>query len=495
MGGSGLYVGPMADGSVPWSPEVVDIIRKALEVSEIPVMVVGDDGRVLGANRSAEVLAGGAMEELGREARRGQERKESFRNEVEWTGGGERRRFEVYGQRVPAAGGGAVMMWMFDVTEDRRLASRLLHSTRLSVVGQLATGIAHEFNNILAVIEGLAQVHTGVLRRRSVADPETEEILGRIINQAERAARIVRQIQDFAAPAEGKRRSCRLDAVVGTAVRLTEHQAELENIRFRLELEEVTTLCDEGQIEQVLMNLIQNARYALWPKGGGTITVRLRRTVTGMAELVVADDGVGMDAETARRVFEPFFTTRSHPSKDRPSVRGSGLGLAVCRSIVAHHGGTIDLVRTAPGEGSEFRILLPLHEGGTEGEERGTGGAVKEVPLPGRVLVVEAERDLAESLGRGLREAGVERVDVRFSAAEATEAVRTSLYDVLLLDVSLPDGGGRELIGRIRGIDPQVRIVCMTGRVDAEDEWRAWGAEALLVKPFRIDEMVKVLSG
>lgn len=466
-------------------------VVEALESVEVAVVVVcGGD---VACNRRADELFGDRLGEVLRRLDG-----VGVRKDVECLcADGSRRVFDVHGGRT-GEGRGATEVWMFhDVTEDRRVATRLLHSTRLADVGQLAAGIAHEFNNILAVIEGLAQIHEGVLRRRPVVDTETVDILERIINQAERAAKIVRQIQDFAAPPEGKRAPCRLDEVVQAVVKLAEHQAELEGIGFRLDLEEgVVVHCDQGQLEQVLMNLVQNARYALLPKSGGTITVRLRRVGGEWAEVRVEDDGVGMAPETAARVFEPFFTTRYRPREGSPSVRGSGLGLAVSRSIVERHGGRIELVRTAPGAGAEFRILLPLHRVPFEDVPRGGEPPAEERPLPGRVLVVEAERELAASIGRVLKERGVGVVDICHTAAEALDAVRTRLYDVVLLDLFLPDAGGKGLVESLKRTDPQLRIVGMTGRVDADGEgWKRWGLDAVLRKPFRMDEMARVLAG
>jgi PAS domain S-box-containing protein len=387
-----------------------------------------------------------------------------------------------------------------DTTEEHRLNANLLHSVRLSAVGQLAAGVAHEFNNILAVIEGLAQIRLAGLERtgRGAQDPtisETADIFRRIINQAERAARITRQVQDFAMPRTGIRGACRLEELLKNAVRLNTPQSGIERVEIETELESgLAVIGDAGQLEQVFMNLLQNARHSIIPKGQGRIKVLLVRSGE-QAEIRFIDNGVGMEAKTAERIFEPFFTTKGTASLEKIGIRGTGLGLAVSRSVIEAHDGTIELSSSVPGEGSEFRIFLPLCDPDDAGPDSCAPGLRhSRAVLPDRVLVVEAERELAESLAQSLRDRGCREVAVRFNGSDAVEAVRTALFDAVLLDVSLPDAEISSLISRIRGLDTQVRIICMTGRVDEEvGRWKEWGADGLLRKPFQPEAMIDSL--
>ncbi len=231
----------------------------------------------------------------------------------------------------------------------------LIRAERLSATGKLASGVAHEFNNVLGII----RAHAQLLESDAAVDADARRMLDVIIGQTRRGAEVAAGIMALARPSPLQRRAVDLAELTRQVLALQRKQLELENIRVELRLTDgLVSMADPGKLQQVLLNLIINARHAMLPARGGTLTVAAE-AAAGMAQIHVKDTGVGMDEETRHRIFTPFFTTKGASADNALGVRGSGLGLAVSYMIMQEHGGSIDVI-SAPGAGTTFTLLLPL---------------------------------------------------------------------------------------------------------------------------------------
>jgi signal transduction histidine kinase len=238
--------------------------------------------------------------------------------------------------------------------DNARLSSELVHIEKLSAVGQLASGVAHEINNPLTAILGLAEL---LMSRPDVPDPVRERI--KLMSQeASRAAAIVRNLLMFARHYPPERRPCSLADAVQRVIALKGYQLEHDDIHVSTELADCPVVwADENQMQQVLLNLVQNAHQAMRRQAGERrLTLRLRPPRDGRVAIEVIDSGPGVPASLLSRIFDPFFTTK-------PAGEGSGLGLSVSYGIVAQHGGRL-YAENRPEGGATFVVELPVGEQG-----------------------------------------------------------------------------------------------------------------------------------
>jgi two-component system NtrC family sensor kinase len=234
-----------------------------------------------------------------------------------------------------------------DVTEEREVSRRLFHAEKMSAVGQLAGGVAHEINNPLGGILAFAQL----MSRDGVRSTEDQESLRLITDAALRAKRIVESLLRFSRrPREEEKGPVVLSQVVDDALFLLQSQLKDGRIEVRREYQEAVARANANQIQQIVVNLVVNAIQALG--GDGRITVATGPAGPGRVRLSVADSGPGIKPEVARRVFEPFFTTKAEG-------QGTGLGLSICYQIAEEHGGTIRL-EPGPDQGACFTVELPV---------------------------------------------------------------------------------------------------------------------------------------
>jgi CheY-like chemotaxis protein len=341
-----------------------------------------------------------------------------------------------------------------------------LQSTKLEALGRLAGGVAHDFNNLLTVIEGYARM---LRDEPDLAQAEAVEYVDEIIRAANRASDLTRQLLAFSRRQSAQPRPLDLNELVrhtsGMLRRVIGEDIQLET---DLQAEASQIFADPSQIDQVLMNLVVNARDAM-PNGG---QIRITTAfLDPVVELRVSDRGSGIPADVMAKMFEPFFTTKE-------SGKGTGLGLSLVHGIVTQAGGKVD-VETAIGQGTTFRIRFPLYWG--EAPDTDTSGAERDLPR-GRetILVVEDEEPL-RSLIRRLLERGGYRV---MEAADGDEAIALArktkpAIDLLLTDVMLPHRNGREVAKAVAASHPRVRILFMSGYGENTP-----GGAARLEKPF-----------
>ncbi|HET7224334.1 MAG TPA: ATP-binding protein [Candidatus Eisenbacteria bacterium] len=359
--------------------------------------------------------------------------------------------------------------------------AQLLQSAKLNALGEMAGGVAHDFNNILAAILGRTQ-----LLLQTSDDPELRRQLEVIEQAALDGAQAVRRVQEFTRVRQDERfETVNMDVILASVVELTrplwEAETKRRGVRVAVEVRPGATLPvagNPGELREVFTNLLLNAVDAL-PEGGVVTIDSADRD--GLVEVRVSDTGVGMDPDTCRRVFDPFFTTKT--------IKGTGLGLSVAWGIVSRHHGTID-VESEPGCGTTFVLRFP------SGSTIASGApASAHAPLPGReVLVVDDEEavlhvmaDMLLMLGQSVRTAPGGR--------EAVEAIAHRMPDVVFSDLGMPEMNGWELAQAVAARAPHVPVVLVTGwgvQIDA-DTARRRGVERVLPKPFSVEDVERVL--
>lgn len=363
--------------------------------------------------------------------------------------------------------------------------AELVQSSKLAAVGTFAAGIAHEFNNLLGGMLGYAQLGLGS------ADEETKnESLKVVVDTCKRGKSITGSLLTFARRQEPHRELADLyDAVQGTLT-LMEIELRKHDIQVVRDLHPVPpTICDAGQLAQVFLNLLTNARDAMKPQGG-TLTVSLHgdeRTIV----LAVRDTGSGIPDAIRDKIFEPFFTTKG--ALGGSATPGTGLGLAVSYGIVKSHGGTFE-VESEPGKGTTMRVRLPVV---TSPEAAAALAESEREPaeLPSlRILLAEDDASVGRSLRRLLEQIG-HSVTLCVDGRTALDAYRAGEFDVVLSDLAMPGMGGLELLRELRAYDPDARVLVLTGQTTGSqiDEARRLGALEVLRKPFELEEVLRAI--
>jgi signal transduction histidine kinase/ActR/RegA family two-component response regulator len=371
----------------------------------------------------------------------------------------------------------------------RAVEDRTRHDERLQSIGVLASGVAHDFNNILAQIRVLASI----LRLREREGSRVDDLV-RIEQATDSAAALTRSLLAFGRHPAGHVVRFDLDEVVGGVVDLVRRTFEPSIVITHNRADGAFIAGDRNQIEQVIMNLAVNARDAMASGGQLTFTVR---AVEGPVPLPLrpgrwviveaSDTGAGVPPELRSRVFEPYFST-----KHGREARGTGLGLATAYGVVQAHGGAIE-VGDADPRGARFTVYLPAAD------------AAADVRPPraelakgrGRVLIVDDEQPLRRALRRALEHMGYEIVEAGDGAAavEAFRAHRGQLAAVVL-DHVMPVMTGGDAYKVMRAIDPSVPVIMTSGRLEEslENELRSLGIDTVMPKPFDVEELSRVLK-
>jgi CheY-like chemotaxis protein len=366
------------------------------------------------------------------------------------------------------------------------------------VLRQLAAGVAHNFNNLLAAILGNAQAAEGLLKRigRDDADPERlRQLLDNVVYGALSGRGVVKRLAAYVGgqtPGDQPPGTCEVEEVVRAALEIAQtafRSSTSENILFETELETgLRARVPRDELMEVCLNLIRNAMEAM--DHGGVLAVRSGQD-KGQAFLSLGDTGPGMDQQTLQRVFEPFFTTKG--------VRGQGLGLPSSRGMIRSHGGDIE-VASAPGQGARFTVWLgpwqdlPSPEEAAPGADRPPSGL--------KVLLVEDEALVAMGLRALLEEEGLEVV-MASRVSEAARALEEASPQAVLCDLGLPDGSGWD-VARLLAKHAQAQgqtpppLILLTGWTSEplpfehpQDVPSAWG---VLHKPVEKDLLLKTLG-
>ena len=434
----------------------VRLLAAAVEQAEELIWIVRRDGRFEHTNGALRRAVGYAIEELDRltlselAAEESREQTTAVEKAVHagegWRGTIVRRRKD--GSTFPSA---AIVVPLTDdrgrvetvlgverdITEELRLRQQLIHTERLSAVGQLVSGVAHELNNPLQSILGFSELLIESERRRA-----TRRDLERVRSEAERAGKIVGNLLAFVRRTSTERAEADFNELISGAIAIRAYELKTRNI----ELVESyapglgSVRVNREEVRQILINLILNAEHAMQrAHGGGQLVVRTRGTVSEVF-VEIADDGPGVPPHLAGQIFEPFFTTKG-------VGEGTGLGLPISVGIAEAHGGSLVLVPSPTG--ACFRLTLPAsgHEGVRDGTAQAIARAAAE---PGRhALVVDDEASVRDMLERMLRKRGFS-VDSAEDGRAASALVSSRAYDLILCDIRMPRMGGLMLYERIR---------------------------------------------
>jgi PAS domain S-box-containing protein len=381
-----------------------------------------------------------------------------------------------------------------DITERKHLEEQLHRSQKLEAIGRLSGGVAHDFNNILGLIIGYSEA----LQEHIPPDDPYREAVDEIQNAGKRAAALTQQLLAFSRKQVLEPRVLNLNAIIQDVEKMLRRLVG-ENIQIELLLspDTATIKADRSQIEQVILNLVVNARDAM-PEGGKltietgnwnldrSTVLRHPYVIPGpYAMLKVTDTGCGMDAALQSHIFEPFFTTKE-------KGKGTGLGLATAYGVIKQSGGYI-WVDSEVGKGTAFRIYLPQASPVAE--------AAPEVTVAGNVapegrtiLIVEDERSLRKLTRKTLSRAGHTVLEAG-DAAEALEISRKakSFIDLLLTDVIMPGMSGKKLADVLLAERPGMGVLYMSGYADGEiaTQGNLEQGTAILRKPFTKDELMR----
>ena len=371
--------------------------------------------------------------------------------------------------------------------QSRDLYQQLLQAEKMAALGQTISGVAHELNNPLATIlswaERLADKNLDDTARRGV-----DVILG----EADRAARIVRNLLTFARKRQSTRAMIDVNQVVIDTLSLRAHEHTLTNISAVTALASglPQVFADSHQVQQVLLNLVINAEHAMLSANGrGSLVVRTWHNGDDESvALEVSDDGPGVPVEVQTKIFDPFFTTKD-------VGKGTGLGLTVAYAIVQEHGGRIR-VDSRPGRGASFVVELPVSGAGAGARPLRPPAPSMEAVRGAEVLLVEDERALAAAVADALTDAGL-RVDHAADGEEALALVRQKTYDAVICDLKMPRVDGMTLYRAIAAATPALarRVIFVTGDVAGPDAERFLEDSGCrwLAKPFRLGDLLRAV--
>ena len=388
--------------------------------------------------------------------------------------------------------GRRVQMSLRDVTERQKLESQLQLSQKMEAIGQLAGGVAHDFNNQLSGIIGCAEI----LRSEVAGNEELCWFVDTISTAAEQAAGLTRQLLAFARKNKYQSSPVHIHKVIAEVVPLLEHTLD-RRIRIEQELSASPDLVlgDPSQLQNAILNLAVNARDAMPDGGTLAFTTETQELDSEFCRnhpndaspgkylhISVTDTGEGIDESTMPHIFEPFFTTK-------PIGKGTGLGLSAVYGTVKSHSGTV-AVESAPGAGSTFSLYLPLNQ------EAGITGTVApstdNIRGTGHILIIDDE-DIVRSIGeRMLRRLGYE-VTICADGNEGCKLLEEmgDQIDLVILDMVMPEVSGRDTFFLLTAIKPDVRVLVASGHVMSEDiqELLDAGAVDFVQKPFRINTL------
>ena len=394
------------------------------------------------------------------------------------------RDYTVSAVRMEGAEDEAAVLSFEDHTEKRLLQDQLIQSEKMSAIGQLIAGIAHDLNNPLASVVGFSDF----LAESGDVPQALAEPLRVIRQEAERAATIVKNLLSFARRQEGERLPQPLQPLLESVLALLRNEMMALKVETALFVEpHIPDIeMNPNQIKQVFVNLLNNAAQAIASTGRpGHITVTAKRWLDGVA-VSVADDGPGIPEELLPRVFEPFFTTKTEGE-------GTGLGLSICQGIIKEHGGRITL-ESSPGVGATFTVELLSGSRPQRPSQPVTAPATSGTL---RVLVVDDEPHILHYM-RATLESWGHIVEVASDGTEAVERALVTPFDVIICDLRMPRLGGREMYNNLARQYPDIarRVIFATGDTVRGDtlQFLEQLGRPFLHKPFTLAELRTVLG-
>jgi two-component system NtrC family sensor kinase len=375
------------------------------------------------------------------------------------------------------------------LTELKHTQSYLVQSERLSAVGQLVAGVAHELNNPLAIILGYSQL---MLRMPEIT-PRMQECLRKLEDAAQRCQRIVHHLTLFAQKQKSEKREIDLNELLRSVVDIRGDQFHTDKIRLVSEFSsnELMVMADFQQLQQVFLSVINNAQEALIGHNRPDRTIRMASHIDNDRAVVeIIDNGPGIPDDLIPKLFEPFFTTKDFG-------KGIGLGLSVCYGIIREHNGDIQVSPTEGG-GATFIVTLPLSGAAAptpdpdHSREESSSSAARR-----RILIIDDEPGILDILSSALTEMQYS-VDTALRGADAVELIFRAPYDLVLLDIRLPDTDGKTLYQNILIHRPELRrrIAFLTGDTVSPDTltFIEKTGNPLITKPFDIARLPGLLA-
>jgi PAS domain S-box-containing protein len=391
---------------------------------------------------------------------------------------------------------GQLFAWLFvgkDVTDQRHLQNQIVQVERLKALGEMASGVAHDFNNILAGILGKTQVMLGALERGNVPDPQNLRTSLKVIERTTiQGAQTVKRIQDFTRiRTDQKFHRVDLNQVIADAMNIIRpvlrDQDELKGVKIELQFLQGNVPVISGissELADVIVNVISNAIDAM-PEGG-VIQISsgaYQAESNEYAEIKIKDTGIGMSSEVKQKVFDPFFSTKG--------PKGTGLGMSVAYGIVARHHGNISL-ESELGQGTTCMLHFPA---ATEVERVNRARTAPMETQKTRILVIDDEDVIRDFLGEMFVTVGHE-ADVAATGPEGIAMFDAGQYDVVFSDLGLPDMSGWDVAKAIRAKNAQVPIVLLSGWGIQLDDVRIkeCGVDLVLSKPCQMDELINAVD-
>ena len=386
-----------------------------------------------------------------------------------------------------------------DISENLKLQEQLIRSEKMSAVGQLTAGIAHEFNNILAIISGNIYISKHRIDSEKNKDELSKSFLKTIetINKTvERGKNIITNMMAFSKPQPLQMKMMKIEDSLENISKLLERQFEIDNVFIEKNFSETPEIfADNGQIEQVFLNLIINAKHAIMPKGKGWIVLSTAIR-NKYIEIRITDTGIGMNENIRKKIFSPFFTTKSAMSRDNLGIQGTGLGLSISYTIIKKHGGHIE-IESVEGVGTTFIISLPIPQGNTTIKEIKNKSTHKmnKIKKNTKILFVDDEPDLLDAIFNFLLVSGYENISIFTSAREALKVFYKGKYDIIFLDLKMPDISGEKMLEEIRSIDTTVTVFFLTGQIISDvDKTNNCGVSKYLQKPIDFFELCEIIE-
>ncbi len=374
-----------------------------------------------------------------------------------------------------------------DITERKQLQQQLIQTEKLVAVGTLAYGIAHEFNNILAGM--LANAELGLITDDRKQIKKCFEIIS---DNSYRASSITRNLLAFSSNKEAKKELIDITEPLRSALAITRRELEKLNIEIEEKFKPVPKIyCDAGQLSEVFLNMVTNARDAMRAKGG-----KLTIQVEGVGEniqIIFEDTGCGIPEKLKGKIFEPFVTTKGALGKSE--IPGTGLGLFLSYGIIDGYQGKIE-VESEAGKGVKFTILIPV-------SKNLPPKAIKEIKIKPsieierrlKILLVDDEKAISSGLKKYLESRG-HQVTASLKAEEGLEHFEKEKFDLVLSDIAMPEMDGIELIKKIKEKKGETKVIAITGHIlkEKEDKAREAGADEVLIKPFKNEVLCLAIS-
>ncbi len=486
--------------------------RTVLEANPDPVIVYDIEGKVIYFNPAFTRVFGWKLDE------RLDKKMDVFVPEDAWPEtqkmikkvlAGERfssvetRRYTKRGNLIPVSVSGAIykdqdgsplgsVINLRDISEQKKLEAQLHQAQKMEAIGTLAGGITHDFNNLLMGIQGRTSL---MLMGIDSSHPHSEHLKG-IENYVISAADLIKQLLGFARSGKYEVKTINLNDLIKRENQMFGRTKKEVNIHEKFEKDLWSIDADQGQIEQVLLNMHVNAWQAM--PGGGNLYVQTENVIIDkdfvkphhvepgkFVKVSITDTGVGMDKATQQRIFDPFFTTKE-------MGRGTGLGLASSYGIIKNHGGFID-VYSAKGEGATFNIYLPASAKKVLKEKR----LKKEILRGTETVLLVDDEEIITSVGKELLSNLGYNVLIAKNGKEAIQTYQENhkQIDIVILDMILPEMGGGKIYDALKEINPDMKVVLSSGySIDGEaTEIMERGCDGFLQKPFKIGELSRKL--